>query len=398
MIANFADTVYIIRQKYLYILFEQDFAMDENVELRRQLLGNCRQIIVKAGTRLLTDRSRIANLVEGIAKVRARGYRVLLVTSGAVGMGMRQLGLKRRPRELSGVQALAAIGQCKLMSIYEEECAARGFASAQLLLNASDLRSRERYLNVMNCINALWEKNVLPIINENDSVSVDELKFGDNDILSGMLATLTGSQLTVILTTEQGLRERVDGVLGERISVVRKLDSSIKAMAGGTDNSEFSIGGMTSKLRAAELVTAAGDALWIADGRNADTLERVINGDDIGTLFLPGKNRVSGHKRWIKFFAAGNGSVTVDEGAAKALNKGSSLLPSGVVSVSGTFRRGDSIEVFDAAGVLLARGLSNYDSAEADRIKRLHSDELSAALGGRDADDELIHRDNLTLI
>lgn len=372
--------------------------MDKNIELRQQLLANCRQIIVKAGTRLLTDRSRIAILVDGIAKIRARGFRVLLVTSGAVGIGMKQLGLERRPRELSKVQALAAIGQCKLMSIYDEECAARGFTSAQLLLNASDLRSRERYLNVMNCINALWEKDVLPIINENDSVSVDELKFGDNDILSGMLATLTGSQLTIILTTEQGLRERIDGVLGERISVVRKLDSAIKAMAGGTDNSEFSIGGMTSKLRAAELVTAAGDALWIADGRNVDTLERIINGDDVGTLFLPGKNRVSGHKRWIKFFSAGDGHVTVDAGAAKALANGCSLLPSGVTEVTGSFRRGDSIEVLSPDGELIARGLSNYDSEEAERIKRLHSNELSEALGGRDADDELIHRDNLSLI
>ena len=182
--------------------------MDRNIELRKNVLKNCRQIVVKAGTRLLTSSEQIARLVDEIAYLRKNNFRVMLVTSGAVGMGMKVLGLTKRPRKLAEVQALAAVGQGKLMEIYERECARHGIKSAQLLLTASDLRSRTRYLNVMNCINALWENDVLPIVNENDSVSVDELKFGDNDILSAMLGSLTGSQLTVILTTESGLRER----------------------------------------------------------------------------------------------------------------------------------------------------------------------------------------------
>ncbi len=370
----------------------------DNIAVRQRLLDHCRQIIVKAGTRLLTDRSRISELVSGITILRNRGFRVLLVSSGAVGIGMRQLKLKRRPRELSRIQALAAIGQCRLMAIYEAECRRRGFQSAQLLLTAADLRSRERYLNVMNCINALWERDVLPIVNENDSVSVDELKFGDNDILSGMLATLTGSQLTVILTTEQGLRMRRDGVLGERISVVPKIDAAVKNMAGGTDNAEFSIGGMSSKIRAAEMVTAAGESLWIADGREDGILEKIIHAEDVGTLFIPGPNRVSGHKRWLKFFACCTGSLVVDQGAAKALReKGGSLLPSGVVEIRGVFKRGDSVEVLDPAGVTIARGLVNYSSAECAVIRGMHSPELGRALG-RAADEEIIHRDNLSLV
>ncbi|MGE4565092.1 MAG: glutamate 5-kinase [Victivallaceae bacterium] len=370
----------------------------DQAAIRKELLGRCRQIIVKAGTRLLSDHSQIARLVEGIAEIRARGCRALLVTSGAVGMGMRELGLAKRPRELSQVQALAAIGQCKLMAIYEEECRKRGFKSAQLLLNTSDLKSRERYLNVMNCINALWDNDVLPIINENDSVSVDELKFGDNDTLAGMLGTITGAQLTIILTTEQGLRERVEGKLGKRIPVVAKLDQAVKDMAGGTDNAEFSIGGMASKLKAAELVTSAGEYLWIADGREEKIINRILDGEDVGTLFVPGPRRVPGHKRYLRYFAAPAGSLVVDAGAAKALrNKGGSLLPSGIVEVRGSFKRGNSVEIIDAAGTAIARGLVNYASSECDLIKGLHSSKLEKALG-HTADTEVVHRDNLSLL
>ena len=373
--------------------------MEDHLAVRRELLQNCRQIIVKAGTRLLTDQKRIATLVSGIAAIRQRGIRVLLVSSGAVGMGMKELGMTKRPQELSAVQALAAIGQCKLMSIYEEECAKFGFKTAQLLLTAADIRSRERYLNVMNCINALWDKDILPIVNENDSVSVDELKFGDNDYLCGVLASLTSSKLAVILTTEEGLRSRnTDGSLGERLSVVPKVDASIRGMAGGTDNSEMSIGGMSSKLRAAELVNASGACLWIADGREPGILERILNGDDVGTVFLPGDHKVSGHKRFLRFFADAAGFLLVDLRAAAALvERGSSLLPSGVIAVEGNFKRGDTVNILDATGSVIARGLVNYSSEDCIRIKGAHSDELPSLLG-HPADDEMVHRDNLTLV
>lgn len=375
-------------------------AMNRNdcARRRREMLGRCRRVVVKAGTRLLTDRDRIAELVDGIAALRQRKLQTLLVTSGAVGMGMRVLELKKRPRDLAAVQALAAIGQSKLMSIYEEECRARGFATAQLLLTAADLRARSRYLNVMNCISSLWEKNVLPIVNENDSVSVDELKFGDNDILAGMLAALTGAELGIILTTEAGLRERVDGRLRERISVVEKIDGRIRDMAAGTDNADFSIGGMSSKIRAAELVTGAGAHLWIADGRTPGILPQILAGEDVGTLFLPGKNRVPGHKRWLRFFAGAAGTVSVDAGAAEALRRrGGSLLPSGVTAVAGDFTGGDTVDILDPAGALIARGLVNYSRAECETIKGRKSAELAAILGHA-AYSEIVHRDNLTLV
>lgn len=369
-----------------------------SVAVRRELLKNTRQVIVKAGTRLLASQEAIAGLMSGIEEILRRGCRVLLVTSGAVGMGMRALGLARRPKELARVQALAAIGQCRLMSIYEEEGRKRNFRTAQLLLTAADLRSRERYLNVMNCINALWEDDVLPIVNENDSVSVDELKFGDNDTLAGMLASLTGSRLTVILTTEQGLRNRVDGVLGDRISVVHELNDSIREMAGGTDNSEFSIGGMSSKLRAAEIVTAAGEYLWIADGREPAILEKIMNGEDVGTVFIPRARRLSGRKRWITFFSKVSGALMVDAGAVRAVREqGKSLLPSGVKFVNGVFRRGDTVEILGPDGVAFARGLVNFDASDCLRICGRRSDEIHAVLGPN-VDDELIHRDNLTLL
>lgn len=371
----------------------------DSLAVRGDLIKSARQIIVKAGTRLLTNRESIAALVEGIADLRKEGHRVLLVTSGAVGMGMKALELKKRPKELAQVQALAAIGQSRLMSIYEEECRQRGFHPAQLLLTAADLRNRERYLNVMNCINALWEQNVLPVVNENDSVSVDELKFGDNDTLAGMLASLTGSQLTVILTTEQGLRDRQeDGSLGERISVVEELDETIRGMAGGTDNSEFSIGGMSSKLRAAEIVTAAGEYLWIADGRVPGILGAIARGEDVGTIFMPRARRLSGRKRWITFFSRISGALMVDAGAVHAVREqGKSLLPSGVRFVSGEFKRGDTVEISGPDGVPFARGLVNFSAGDCLKLCGRNSEAVHAALGAN-VDEELVHRDNLTLL
>ncbi len=372
---------------------------ERNIELRQQAVAASRQIIVKAGTRLLIDRGSVARLVDGIALLRERGHRVLLVTSGAVGMGMELAKLEKRPKELAQKQALAAMGQTRLMSIYAEEAARHGFQVAQLLLTASDLRNRSRYLNVMNCINALWERDVLPIVNENDSVSVAELKFGDNDTLAGMLTSLTGAQMTVLLTTVDGLLGRnSDGSLGERIPVVEKITEKIRSLAGGTDDSDMSTGGMASKLRAAGLSTASGAWLWIADGRIPDIIGKILDGEDTGTLFLPEKHKVPGRKRWFGFFSRISGEITVDTGAQKAvLDKGGSLLPSGVTGVDGEFKRGDTVDVCGADGRPFARGLVNFDSADCKKIMGKHTAELPEILG-TSAEAELIHRDHLILL
>jgi len=366
---------------------------------RSAALAASRQVIIKAGTRLLIDREAVARLVAGVAEIRRSGRRVLLVTSGAVGMGMETLKIKTRPRDLARIQALAAVGQSALMAIYTSECRKNGFEAAQLLLTAADLRNRERCLNVMNCINALWENGVLPIVNENDSVSVDELKFGDNDTLAGLLGSLTGSELTILLTTVDGLRDRdAAGNLGERISEVAKLTDDILGLAGGTDDSKFSIGGMESKLRAAGIVTSAGGYLWIADGRDPGVIKRILAGDDTGTLFLPRGRRLSGHKRWFTFFSKVSGRLTVDAGAERAIReRGKSLLPAGITDVSGEFKRGDTVEIAGPGGKPFARGLVNYASADCLKLRGCHSDAVQAAMGS-DCETEMVHRDNLTLL
>lgn len=368
-----------------------------NTTARKKVIAECDNIVIKVGTRLLTEPERIPRLISSIAELRQRGYRVILVSSGAVGIGMKQLGLNKRPSKLSQIQALAAIGQNKLMSIYDDECRKHNFKSAQLLLTSQDMK--ERHLNILNCIHALWSNDVLPIVNENDSVSVDELTFGDNDFLAAMLGTITRSPLTVILTTESGLRARNnDGTLGERISTVTAIDETMKASASGTDDSHFSIGGMISKLTAAEIVNAAGEYLWVADGRNDNTLLDIIAGKDIGTLFIPSKKRMSGKKRWLSFLTESVGQIIIDDGAAKAVReRGTSLLPSGVVSINGSFERGATVDICDKKGEILARGLINFSALEIERIKGCQTAEIADILN-HDADSEIIHRDNLVVI
>ncbi len=369
-----------------------------NIAARQKAIRKASRIIVKVGTRLLTDPARIAILISQIAKLREKKYNVLLVSSGAVGLGMKTLGMTVRPKKLSGVQALAAVGQSKLMSLYEVECRKFGFHAAQLLLTAADIQDRERHLNVLNCIYSLWNDNILPIINENDSVSVDELKFGDNDRLAALIATMTRSELTVLLTMVDGLHSLKDGKLDKRISVVSNLTAEIKKMATGTDDSAFSVGGMASKLSAAETVTKSGEYLWIADGKDPEILVKIVNAEDVGTLFLPeSEKQMDSKKRWLSFFSKSSGKIIVDDGAAKALSqKGGSLLPSGITGTGGDFSRGDTVTICDRSGTTIAKGLSNYSDKEIEKLLGRKSTEISSILG-YDGDEEIVHRNNLVL-
>ncbi len=373
--------------------------MNNNIQIRKKLLSNCRRVVVKVGTRLLTDEKMIPGLIAQLVKLREKGWKVLLVSSGAVGIGMKLLETGKRPARLSAVQALASVGQGRLMALYEIACREHGFHAAQLLLTADDLRDRERHLNVLNCINALWSQDILPIVNENDAVSVDELKFGDNDVLAGLLAAMTRSDLTMLLTTVDGLWERDEsGKLSERISVVKNIDDKLKGNAAGTDDKAFSIGGMESKIRAAEIVTAAGEPLWIADGRVSGIVEKILNAEDVGSVFLPKSGRMQGKKRWIKFFSRRSGKIIVDAGAAKALAQGGrSLLPSGVTGVEGDFKRGDTVEICGLAGNVIARGLVNFDAGECRKIMGKQSSEIPEILR-HDADDEIVHRNNMAVL
>ncbi len=369
-------------------------------DIRKKIVKSSRRIVLKAGTRLLTDPACIPALVAQIKKLMDSGKQVIFVSSGAVGTGMKAMGLKKRPVNLSEVQALAAVGQIKLMAIYERECAKLGFKIAQVLLTAEDLRSRERHLNVLNCLDTLLAQGILPIINENDVVSVDELKFGDNDILASLLGSMTRSELTVIMTTVDGLRKpNEDGSLGERIATVRGVSDEQRAMARGTDDGALSIGGMKSKLRAAEILTSAGECLWIASGKEPGILEKILAGEDVGTLFLPAANarKLESRKRWISSFSKSGGRIVVDDGAVQALRKsGRSLLPSGVVGVEGSFKRGDVVEIAGKDGSVVARGCSNFSASDCRKIAGRQSSEIQAILKC-DADEEVVHRNNMAV-
>jgi len=372
---------------------------------RAALLKGVRRVVIKIGTRLLTARDgagkgqRVEEIIARIAELRTRGLEIILVSSGAIGTGMSVLGTPRRPRSIPELQAHAAVGQCQLMYLYETACDRHGFHCAQLLLTAADVHDRERHLNVSNCLSELLASGVLPVINENDSVSVEEIKFGDNDTLAALVATMARADLTILLTTIDGMREPAATGFGARLSVVTGVTPKLKAMAGGTDGNELSTGGMITKVRAAELVTRAGEPLWIADGRDFAILASILNGADVGTLFVPVKRaRMSGSKRYLAFFSRPAGEVVVDAGAERALcEAGKSLLPSGIQAVRGTFRRGATVRVMGPGGNEIARGVTNYDAAEVERIMGRRSDEVASLIGG-DAYQEVIHRDHLVLM
>ena len=372
---------------------------------RSAVLSKTRKIVLKVGTRLLTgDKTssksqRVFQLVEAVAGLRKKGYDVILVSSGAIGAGMTVLGSSKRPRQLPRLQSYAAVGQCRLMYLYETACEKFGFHSAQILLTSDDVQDRERHLNVTSCLNALLAKGVLPVINENDSVSVDEIKFGDNDTLAASVAVMVKADLTLLLTTVDGLHETANGEFGRRISVVNEITPEITGMAKGTADPNFSVGGMTSKIQAANAVNRAGETLWIADGSDFNITGDIVAGKDVGTLFLPVKNTpMRGHQRYLAFFADYNGSIVIDPGAVKALTKeGRSLLPKGIIDAAGQFQRGDTVRIMTADGIEIARGMCNYSKEEVLKIRGAHSREIDNILGYQAIDNTVIHRDRMVI-
>lgn len=369
---------------------------------RREVVDGVRRVVVKVGTRLLTDMAavpkgqRIRELVAEVAALRDRGLDVIVVSSGAIGAGMLLLNVDERPTDLSQLQALAAIGQSRLMSLYEGACQEHGFHCAQLLLSAEDFRDRKRHLNVRNCLHALLQHRVLPIINENDTVSVDEITFGDNDRLAALVAAIVPADLTILLTSVDGLRERTGAGLGKRVSVVTELAADIRAMAGDSEDARFSTGGMLSKLEAAAITMSCGEHLWIADGRRFGVLREIFTGADVGTLFLGNPARLTAAKRYLAFCTAPAGTLTVDAGAVAALHRGASLLPIGIREVAGTFEKGDMVTVRGPHGSAIAQGISNYASDELERIKGCRTPAIRETLG-HDSYGEAIHRDNMVV-
>jgi glutamate 5-kinase len=360
--------------------------------------------VVKVGTSVLTspdgtlDPARINHLAEQICAVSETGRRVALVSSGAVGAGIGRLGLKGRPDNLPQLQAAAAVGQAFLIRAYDEGLRPHGRHAAQLLLTHEDFDSRPRYLNVRNTLTALFGYSAVPIINENDTISVDEIKFGDNDRLAAMVTNLLRAPLLVILSVVDGLYRGDPGASGEGevVPLVANLDDDVLGLAGDS-RSALGTGGMRSKLQAARLVTQAGGSVVIASGKKANPLTRILQGEPVGTLFLARGATQGARKRWIGLTARPRGHLVVDAGARLALESGkTSLLAIGVVEVVGDFEKGDVVAVRDAEGLEFARGLSNYATAEARLIRGLRTEQARKALG-TDLYDEVIHKDNLVL-
>ncbi len=364
-----------------------------------------RRIVVKLGTSLLTGGTGklapgvMAGLVAQMASVARSGGEVVVVTSGAIAAGKEKLGLYKKNRDIPYRQVLASVGQSRLMNLYDGLFSAQGLTVAQALLTRRDLDDRSGYLNARNTLLALMELGVIAIVNENDVVAVDEIqeaKFGDNDNLSAMVANLVDADLLLILSDIDGLYTadpRTDPK-AELIPVVERISQEIEALAGGA-GSAGGTGGMVTKIEAAKLATASGVRVVIASGQSPGVIERVAAGEGLGTHFLP-HSRPDARHRWLVSGLSARGKITIDEGARRAVAKCSSLLPAGVKAVEGSFKRGDIVRLLTGDGDPLGYGIVNYDAAEIELIKGLHSEDIIGKLG-HSYGDEVIHRNNLAV-
>jgi len=374
--------------------------------VRQAMASSAALIVVKVGTRVLTgpggllDTRRIESFGRQFDAILAQGRQIVLVSSGAVGAGMGRMGLTQRPQELARLQAVAAIGQSSLIEAYERAFRSRGRHAAQVLLVADDLQDRTRYLNIRNTLRALLDYGAIPVINENDTVSVDELRtsFGDNDRLAALVATVLGAPLLVLLSDVDGLFDRHPAEPGAAIlRHVPQIDARIEGLAcdrlGG-----LSKGGMASKIAAARIATEAGGACIIASGRNDHVLEEICRGDTVGTLFTGRSAAMPSWKRWLGWSADARGTVTVDGGARQAvIDGGRSLLAAGVTTIAGDFTAGDVVTLAAADGRVFARGLVNYSAAELRRIAGMRTERIAELLGSIPYE-EVVHRDNLAII
>jgi glutamate 5-kinase len=373
--------------------------------VRQEVIALAHTVVVKVGTNVLTnndgtlDLRRLQALADQVQHIRQTGRKVALVSSGAIGAGIGRLTLGKRPTDLRHLQACAAVGQSFLMRAYEECLAAHGARTAQILLTAGDFDNRTRYLNARNTILTLFEWDCLPIINENDTVSVAEIRFGDNDHLAAMVTNLLQAPLLVLLTIVDGLyvTDPKTDPSASVITTVPAIDGAVMDRAGAS-RSPLGSGGMRSKLRAARLATAAGESVIVANGTRPGVLDAILAAEPVGTLFLPHGQTMSAWKRWLGYTARPRGRLVVDAGARDAVrDKGRSLLAIGVIQVVGGFGTGDVVALCDSEGAEFARGLTNYSSTDAARICGLRTEQISDVLGGLPYE-EVIHRDNLVVI
>ncbi len=374
--------------------------MTETLDLaagRRDLLARARRVVIKVGSRLLAESpaARPAALADEIAQLRAsRKLEVVIVSSGAIALGVKVLGWTARPTELPRLQAAAAVGQNRLMQHWEHAFAAHHMVIGQVLLTHDDIADRKRFLSARHALKALLDAGAVPIINENDTVAVDEIKYGDNDILAALVGNLVSADALIILTDVDGLR---DGA-GVRVPLVHDVDRQAAPLAGGSQPRGVGSGGMASKVQAAKAAGNHGIAVAIAPGRQTGVIAAVLAGDDVGTLFVPARARMRSRKHWLAYGVRPVGRLVVDEGARTALaEKGRSLLPAGILEVVGDFGLGDVVSVVTAEGTEFARGLAGYHSDDLRRIRGVRTADIEATLGYKYLD-EVIHRDDLVLL
>jgi glutamate 5-kinase len=373
----------------------------------RKKLASSRRVVVKIGSRVLVQRNgrpdtrRMAALVDGLAALRREGREVIVVSSGAIACGLQALGMKKKPKDLPTLQMAAAVGQSRLMAAYDKLFTRKKCRIGQVLLTHDDLEHRRRHLNARNTMLKLLEHGVIPIVNENDVVSVDEIKFGDNDALASRSAMLVEADLLVLLTTVDGFYVADAKGRNRRVPFLADVTADTLAHTQGK-GSDFSTGGMASKLTSAAEAARMGTAVVIANGRQDGILQKVVSGATVGTLIpaaevTDANGALSRRRRWVAFFHHAQGRITVDDGARDALlQRGKSLLPVGIREVAGDFASGDLVEIFDLSGHLIGQGLSEYSSAEVRLLKGLKTEKIRELLG-RDAASEVIHRDNLVV-
>lgn len=365
----------------------------------REYISKTKRVVIKIGTNLLIEKNNIddsyvKSLAKQISKLKKnKNIDVVIVSSGSIGLGLKALNLKAKAKTLPEKQAAAAIGQSRLMHTYNKAFEKRGLLTAQVLITQEDFRDRVRYINAKNTINTLLAENVIPIINENDTVAVDEIKFGDNDILSAHITNIIGAEVLIVLSSVDGL---IDYSKNAVIREVLEIDDDIMNVVSDT-KTDLGTGGMRSKLEAGRIVNKSGEYMIIANGKEKNIILRLIKGEEVGTIFIPLEKKLTSRKRWIAFNQKVKGEIFIDEGAKKAiLDKGKSLLPIGILKIKEYFSQGDLVSIV-CNEKEIAKGLVNYDTEEVNKIKGFKTSEIEKQLG-EIYYKEVIHRDNMVVM
>jgi len=372
---------------------------------KRRCLKNIKKMVIKIGSSSLTlktgglDRANIEKFVNEVSSLAKRGIEVMIVTSGAIAAGLEDLNISKKPQEITLLQAAASIGQVELMKLYGDLFSKNGLKIGQILLTQEDTTRREQYLNIRNTIRNLIDLGVIPLINENDSAAVDEIKFGDNDELAALVSVLAEADVLVILTDIEGMYDKNPRTSRDAklISYIDRIDKNIESAAGGI-GSTYGIGGMESKIKAAKICSFSGIKTIIANSRRINVLDEILSGKNVGTFFTPQTmKKVKSIKKWIAFGMKTKGAIIIDKGAEEAvLNKGKSILPVGVVKVNGKFNKGDTLKVFSMDNKLIAKGISNFSSDDILKIKGKNQKKILSEFNDAMCS-EVIHRDCLVV-